>query len=65
MDSITVNGKQSSDNGLANKKHIDDELDKNAILRFNQTKDNYLKEYVGHSVYNLAKYDKIQILGTT
>ena len=36
LDSITVNRNPNSDNELANKKYIDDELDKNTILRFNQ-----------------------------
>ena len=37
VDSITVNRNPSIDNELANKKYIDDELDKNTVLRFNQT----------------------------
>ena len=35
LDSFTVNRFDSSDNELANKKNFDDELVKNAILRFN------------------------------
>ena len=65
IDSITVNRKPSSDNELANKKYIDDELDKNTVLRFNQTLQNYLKVSVGNDTYNLTKYDKIQITDTT
>ena len=65
LDSVTVNRNPSSDNELSNKKCIDDELDKNTILRFNQTLQNYLKVYVGNDVYNLTKYDKIQITDTT
>ena len=65
LDSITVNRNPSSDNELANKKYIDDELDKNTVLRFNQTLSNYLKVSVGNDTYNLTKYDKIQITDTT
>ena len=42
LDSVTVNRELSSDNELANKKYIDDELNKNTIVRFNQTLSNYL-----------------------
>ena len=65
LDSITVIRKPSSDNELASKKYIDDELDKNTVLRFNQTLQNYLKVSVGNDTYNLTKYDKIQITDTT
>ena len=47
LDSITVNRNPTSDNELSNKKYIDDELDKNTILRFNRTLENYLKVSVG------------------
>ena len=47
------------------KKYIDDELDKNTIVIFNRTLQNYLKESVGNHTYNLTKYDKIQITNTT
>ena len=63
--SISVNRKPSSDNELASKKYIDDELDKNTVLRFNQTLQNYLKVSVGNDTYNLTKYDKIQITDIT
>ena len=65
LDSITVNRLPSSDNKLADKKHIDDELDKNAILRFNQTLQKYLKVTVGSNTFNLTKYNKIQTTDTT
>ena len=65
LDSITVNRNPSSDNELANKKYIDDELDKNSFLRFNQTLENYLKISVGTDTYNLTKYDKIQLIDVT
>ena len=65
LDSITVNRNPTSGNELASKKYIDDELDKNTVLRFNQTLQNYLKVSVGNDTYNLTKYDKIQITDTT
>ena len=65
IDSITVNRNPTSDNELSNKKYIDDELDKNTIVRFNQTLQNYLKVSVGSDTYNLTKYDKLQIVDTT
>ena len=38
---------------------------KNTILRLSQTQGNNLKKSVGNDVYNLTKYDKIQITDTT
>ena len=64
IDSITVNRNPTSDNELTNKKYIDNELDKNTILRFNQTLQNYLKVSVGNDTYNLTKYNKIQLTDT-
>ena len=63
--SITINNNPTDDNHVSNKKYIDDQLDKNTILRFNQTLQNYLKVSVGNDTYNLTKYDKIQITDTT
>ena len=65
IDSITVNRNPTSDNELSNKKYIDDEIDKNTIVRFNQTLQNYLKVSVRNNTYNLTKFDKIQITDTT
>ena len=65
LDSVTVNRYPNLDNELANKNHIDDEIDKNTVLRFNQTLQNYLKVSVGNDTYNLTNYDKIQITDTT
>ena len=65
LDSITVDRVPISDNELANKKYIDDELDKNAVLRFNQTLENYLKVSVGDDVYNFAKNGKLHNTDTT
>ena len=65
LDSVIVNRNPNLDNELANKKYIDDELDKNTVIRFNQTLQNYLKVSVGNNTYNLTKYDRIQITDTT
>ena len=65
LDAVTVNGNPTLDNELSNKKYIDDELDKNTIVRFNQTLSNYLKVIVGNDRYNLTKYNKIQLTDTT
>ena len=65
LDSNTVNREPTLDKELANKKYIDDELDKNTVLRINQTLQNYHKVFVGKDIYNLSKYDKIQIIDTT
>ena len=54
IDCITVNKNPTSDNEVS-KKYVDDELDKNTILRFNQTLRNYLKVSVGNDTYNLTK----------
>ena len=35
------------------------------ILRFIQTLQNFIKVFVGNDVYNLSKYDEIQIWDTT
>ena len=40
LDSVTVNKNPNLDNELANKKYIDDGLDKNTVLRFNQKLEN-------------------------
>ena len=65
INSIIINRNPTSDDEVSNKKHIDNELNKNTIARFNQTLQNYLKVSVGNDVYNLTKYDKIQITDTT
>ena len=65
LDSVVVNRNPTLDNELANKLYIDDELDKNTIVRFNQNLENYLKVSVGNDTYNLTRSDKIQITDTT
>ena len=65
LDSKTINRNPTSDNEVSNKKYIDNELDKNTILRFNQTLENYLKGSIGNDTYNLTKNDKIQLNDVT
>ena len=65
IDSITVNRNPTSDNELANKKYIDNEIDKNTIVRFNQTLEKYLKITVGNDTYKLTKYNKLSITDVT
>ena len=43
IDSITVNKNPSADNDFFIKKYLNDDLDKNTILRFNQTLEDYRK----------------------
>ena len=63
--SITINNNPIDDYHACNKKYIDDQLDKNTIVRFNQTLQNYLKVSVGNDIYNLTKYNKTQLTDTT
>ena len=65
FDIVIVNRNPNSDNELSNKKYVDDQLEKNTIVRFNQTLQNYLKVSVGSDTYNLTKYDKISITDVT
>ena len=65
INSITINNNPTDDNHVSNKKNIDNEVDKNTIVRFNQTLQNYLKVSVGNDIYNLTKYNKIQLTDTT
>ena len=65
IDSVSVKRNPTSDHELVDKKHLDDELDKNTIFRFNQTLKNSLKVSVGDDFYNLTKYVNIQLTDTT
>ena len=65
INSITINKDPTDDNHVSNKKYIDIELDKNTIVRFNQTLQNYLKVSVGNNIYNFTKNDKRKITDTT
>ena len=61
INSITINNNPTDDNHISNKKNIGEELDENTIVRFNQTLQNYLKVSVGNDIYNLTKFDKIEL----
>ena len=65
INSITINNNPTDDNHVSNKKYIDDELDKNTLVRFNQTLETYLKVSVGNDIYNLTKCNKIQLTDIT
>ena len=65
LNSIKVNRNPTSDNEITNKKYVDDELDKNTVIRFNQTLENYLKVSVGNVIYNLTKYKNLSITDIT
>ena len=55
----------SDDDHVSNKKYVDDQLDKNTIVRFIQTLQNYLKVSIGSDIYHLTKYNKIQLTNQT
>ena len=65
INSITITNSPTDDNHVSNKKYIDNELDKNTFVRFNQILQNYPKVSVGNDTYNLTKYNKIQITHIT
>ena len=64
MDSITGSRNPNSDNEFSTKNFIVEKLDKNTILRFNQTLQNYLKTAIGSTVCNLTRFDKNQLIDT-
>ena len=64
-DSKTINSNPTLDSEVSIKNYIDDEVDKNTVVRFNQTLQNYLKVSVGDDTYNLSKHNKIQMIDTT
>ena len=55
LDSVIVNKIPILDNELANRKHVDDEICKDTIVRFNQTLQSFLKVTVNGIVFNLRK----------
>ena len=63
--SITINNNPTDNDHVSNKKYIDDELDKNTIVRLNvDSKDRYLQVHINNTAYNLQIYNKTQIIGT-
>ena len=65
IDSITVNRSPTEYNKVSNKNYFDAELDKNTIVSFNQTSQNYLKVSVRNDTFNLTKYDKTNVTDIT
>ena len=63
--SITINTNPTDDNHVNNKKYIDDQLDRNTIVRFIQILQHYLKISVGNDTYKLTKYDKKHLTDIT
>ena len=65
LDSITFNRNPTLNIEIANKKYVEDELNKITIVRLNPTLQNYFKISVGNDIYNLTKYNKISITDVT
>ena len=66
INSITINTTPTDNNHVANKKYIDDQLDKNTIVRLNDnSNDRYLKVNFKITIYNLQIYNKIVLSDTT
>ena len=66
INSITINNTPTDDNHVSNKKHVDDELDKNTIVRINDDSiDRYLQVRIINTAYNLQIYNKTQTKDTT
>ena len=66
VNSITINNNPTDNNHVSNKKYIDDELDKDTLVRLNDnSNDRYLKVNINNSTYNLQIYNKIPLTDTT
>ena len=66
INSITINNNPTIDNHVSNKKYVDDELDKNTIVRLNDdSNDRCLQVQVDNTTYNLQIYNKTQIIDIT
>ena len=66
INSITIKTYPTNNNHVTNKKYIDDELDKDTILRLNDdSNDRYLKVNINNSTYNLQIYNKTLLTDTT
>ena len=61
LDSVTVDRNLTIDKELTSWKNVEDEEDKNCILRFNQALENHLKVSVGDDVQNLTIFGRKQI----
>ena len=66
INSITINNSPTDNNHVSNKKYIDDELDRDTIVRLNDdTNDSYLQVRINNMTYNLQIYNKILLTDTT
>ena len=66
INSITIKNNPSDNNHVSNKKYIDDELDKNTIVRLNDdSNDRYLQVRINNTAYNLLIYNKTQTIDLT
>ena len=64
--SITINTTPTDNNHVSSKKYVDDELDKDTIVRLNDdSNDRYLKVNINNTKYNLQIYNKIPLTDTT
>ena len=65
INSITINNNPTDNNHVSNKKYIDDELDKDTLVRLNDnSNDRYLKVNINNLTYNLQTYSKILLTDT-
>ena len=64
LDGIYFDREPTLPNELSIKKDIENESDKNAILRFKQTLQNYHKVSVGNDVYDITKKSKQKFIDT-
>ena len=66
INSITINNNRTNNNHVCEKRYIDDQLDKNTLLRLNDDSNNkYLKFNIINTIYNLQIYNKIILTDTT
>ena len=66
INSITINNNPTDDNHVSNKKYVDDQLDKDTIVRLNvDSNDKYLKVNINNTTYNLQIYNKIKLTDST
>ena len=65
LDSITVNRNPNTDYELSHKTHVDVDLDRNTIFRFNQSPQKYLKVTLGNNKYSRTLFDRFQIPDAT
>ena len=66
INSITINKNPTDYNHVSNKKYVDDQLDKDSIVRLNDdSNDRYLKVNINNTTYNMQIYNKLLLTDTT